>query len=169
MGEFETQPREHALLRSPRSETPTRDPVRPLSDRIPPIGNQSARRFAESCPAQLPSPSSCPFGGICHACPVPVQAKLVIGPPDDEYEKEADRIADEVMRMPDPQAQGACPTCEDDEEPVQTKPLADRITPVVQRQISPEEDEEEILQPKADGTLQRQEEIPEDEEEGWEP
>jgi len=169
MGEFETQPREHALLRSPRSETPTRDPVRPPSDRIPPIGNQSARRFAESCPAQLPSPSSCPFGGICHACPVPVQAKLVIGPPDDEYEKEADRIADEVMRMPDPQAQGACPTCEDDEEPVQTKPLADRITPVVQRQISPEEDEEEILQPKADGTLQRQEEIPEDEEEGWEP
>ena len=29
-----------------------------------------------------------------------VQAKLTIGPADDEYEREADRVADEVMRMP---------------------------------------------------------------------
>src|SRR5688572_33445346 len=31
----------------------------------------------------------------------PLQAKLRIGEADDEYEREADRVADEVMRMPD--------------------------------------------------------------------
>jgi hypothetical protein len=29
-----------------------------------------------------------------------VQTKLRIGEPDDEYEREADRVADQVMRMP---------------------------------------------------------------------
>jgi Domain of unknown function (DUF4157) len=32
-----------------------------------------------------------------------VQAKLRIGAPNDHYEREADRIADQVLRMPDPQ------------------------------------------------------------------
>lgn len=31
-----------------------------------------------------------------------IQTKLTIGPPDDPYEQEADRVADQVMRMPDP-------------------------------------------------------------------
>src|SRR2546422_350455 len=30
------------------------------------------------------------------------QAKLTVGPPGDAYEREADRVADTVMRMPDP-------------------------------------------------------------------
>ena len=51
------------------------------------------------CPA---TPTRCPFGGACHACPVHIQAKLKISQPDDEYEREADRIADMVMRMPEP-------------------------------------------------------------------
>jgi len=29
-----------------------------------------------------------------------IQAKLLIGSPDDEYEQEADRVAESVMRMP---------------------------------------------------------------------
>ena len=32
-----------------------------------------------------------------------IQAKLQVGPPNDHYEQEADRVADTVMRMPDPQ------------------------------------------------------------------
>ena len=36
-----------------------------------------------------------------------LQAKLTVGAPDDVYEKEADRVADEVMRMPEPQVQAA--------------------------------------------------------------
>jgi len=31
-----------------------------------------------------------------------IQFKLVIGQPGDKYEQEADRIADQVMRMPEP-------------------------------------------------------------------
>ncbi len=54
-----------------------------------------------------------------------MQAKLNIGQPNDTYEREADRMADTVMRMPDPavQRQPACPECtEEEEETVQAKP-----------------------------------------------
>jgi hypothetical protein len=37
--------------------------------------------------------------------PCLVQARLKIGQRDDKYEQEADRIADQVMRMPDPVVQ----------------------------------------------------------------
>jgi len=73
-----------------------------------------------------------------------VQAKLVVGPVNDPYEQEADRVADHVMRMPDtdvattkendpgPVIQRACNDCEDEEK--------------MQRQ--PEDDEEESIQAK---------------------
>ena len=38
-----------------------------------------------------------------------IQAKLKMGEPDDKYEKEADLVADEVMRMPDAMATCAPP------------------------------------------------------------
>ena len=101
-----------------------------------------------------------------------LQAKLTVGASNDVYEQEADRVAEEVMRMPEPQLQAA-PTCnaaacpQVEEETIQTKPLSDQITPLVQRQVEQEEEEEELIQAKAlDGTddlaLQRQ---PEEEEE----
>lgn len=34
-----------------------------------------------------------------------IQRKLVIGEPDDKYEREADRVAETVMRMPEPALQ----------------------------------------------------------------
>jgi hypothetical protein len=80
------------------------------------------------------------------------QAKLTIGAPDDIYEQEADRVADEVMRMPEPGRQTA-PTCnaapcpQVEEETIQSKPLSDQITPRVQRQ-NEEEEAEELLQAK---------------------
>jgi len=71
------------------------------------------------------------------------QFKLTIGAPNDSYEQEADRVADEVMRMPGPGsgesmiARGApetrlqrlCPECEQE----------------LQRQEVPEEEEEEVM------------------------
>lgn len=36
-----------------------------------------------------------------------LQAKLTVGAPNDIYEQEADRVADAVMRMPEPQIQAA--------------------------------------------------------------
>lgn len=94
-----------------------------------------------------------------------IQAKLVVNPPDDEYEKEADKVADAVMRMPEPVVQRACPRCKEDEA-VQTAPLAARITPLVQWQAVAEEEEEKAVRAKAadDGTLQQQEKEPEEDE-----
>lgn len=60
------------------------------------------------------------------------QAKLTIGKPNDKYEQEADRVADQVMRMPDPSLQRQ-PEAEEEEETVQAKPLANQITPLMQR------------------------------------
>jgi hypothetical protein len=77
-----------------------------------------------------------------------IQAKLKIGQPGDIYEQEADRVADEVMRMPD----AACPKCKEENNVlIKTKPLAEQITPLVQGQVEPEKEEkeeEEILQLK---------------------
>jgi len=75
----------------------------------------------------------------------PVQRKLVIGSPNDRYEQEADRVAEQVMRMPDPLVQRQ--ETDEEEELVQTKPLAAQITPLVQRQMV-EEEEKEHVQPK---------------------
>lgn len=102
-----------------------------------------------------------------------VQPKLKIGQPNDEYEQEADRVAEQVMRMPssqvsswhsndDPKIQRQNDEEEEEEEALQTKPIADAITPVVQRQAGEEEEtEEEEIQASPLGTstsqiLQRQ-------------
>ena len=45
--------------------------------------------------SQIPSFASAPVG---------LRAKLTVGPPEDRYEQEADRVAGQVMRMPDPHA-----------------------------------------------------------------
>jgi hypothetical protein len=119
-----------------------------------------------------------------------VQPKLTIGQPNDRYEQEADRVADQVMRMPESkgslvnghlslgkrekesslvQQQSTCPECPEKEE-IQTKPVAEQITPLVQRQEEgPEEEEEEPVQTKPISDqitplIQRQEEVPEEEE-----
>jgi hypothetical protein len=92
---------------------------------------------------------------VCHACPV--QAKLTVNAPGDEYEEEADQVADAVMRMPEPRVQRQIEQEEEnEEESIQTKSLAERITPLVQRQIEPEEEEtpaeeEEEVQTKQSG------------------
>src|SRR5688572_10750076 len=73
-----------------------------------------------------------------------VQTKLAINRPGDRYEQEADQIAGQVMRMPAPAVQRQ-PVREEEnqDETVQTKPLSDQITPLVQRKTMPEEDEDE--------------------------
>lgn len=69
-----------------------------------------------------------------------IQAKLTVGAAHDEYEQEADRVAAQVMSSsaPAPNVQRLA----DEEEEIQTKPLAAAITPLAQRAV--EEDEEEL-------------------------
>ena len=70
-----------------------------------------------------------------------MQTKLKIGQPNNNYEQKADRVADAVMRMPE---SGVQRQVEPEEELLQTKPLAEQITPLIKREVEPEEEEEEI-------------------------
>ena len=83
--------------------------------------------------------NACACGGGCPKClgTLGIQAKLKIGAPNDKCEQEADRVADQVMRMSEPTVQRQ-PL--EEEELIQTKLI-------IQRQTE-EEEEEEVLQGK---------------------
>src|SRR4051812_8702764 len=75
------------------------------------------------------SPSGCACGGACPRCQAAaLQRKPRISTPGDRFEREADDVADRVMRMARPVAIGSasqdvqrkCPSCDDEESaPVQ--------------------------------------------------
>ncbi|MGA1841672.1 MAG: DUF4157 domain-containing protein [bacterium] len=69
-----------------------------------------------------------------------IQAKLKICKERDIYEQEADRIADEIMRMPDQALQSQVDPEEEEEKLIQPK----QITGLVQRQIKGTEEDEMI-------------------------
>ncbi len=85
--------------------------------------------------------------------PASIQPKLTVGPVGDKYEQEADQVAENVLRMPEPGRRGVTEQgskgAEEQLQHAQTKdagetqkkPLADGITPGVQ------------LQPKSDGSF----------------
>lgn len=75
----------------------------------------------------------------------PIQPKLRINQPGDKYEQEADRVAEQVIRMPElgsggisnieGKIQRKCTSCEKEEgeeEEIQMKPLATRVSPIIQ-------------------------------------
>jgi Domain of unknown function (DUF4157) len=82
------------------------------------IGNQAVLRMlrthSEEHEAGLTAPaiprSGHDFGRIPVHAPAAgvIQTKLAINKPGDEYEQEADHISEQVMRMAEPQLQGAC-------------------------------------------------------------
>jgi hypothetical protein len=109
---------------SPESNLWRHAAVRPLADhevpllehQVPrPVGRDFSRvpvhasgpdgGHAEvSCPL---TPRRCPFGGACHTCPTAIQTKPAISRPGDEYEQEADRTAEMVMRRPETPRSGS--------------------------------------------------------------
>lgn len=88
------------------------------------------------CSLPTVSPRACPFGGACHTCPMRVQPKLKIGQPGDEYEQEADRVAEQVMQMREPQP----------EEETLVSATSDRG--FIRRKCADCDDEDEMLQKK---------------------
>ena len=86
----------------------------------------------------------CRDGKLISAPPL-VQTKLVIGQPGDKYEREADRVADAVMRMPD-RGRGSGDTTSDSIKPLAILPSPAKDTSELSRQ--PLEEEEEFLQTK---------------------
>jgi hypothetical protein len=95
------------------------------------IGNQAVLRLLQSNTeernAVLAGTALPRFGHNFARIPVTpskagsLQTKLAINEPEDEYEQEADRVAAQVMRMPEPQMQracpcgGGCPKCQEEE------------------------------------------------------
>ncbi|MEH2028382.1 MAG: DUF4157 domain-containing protein [Nostoc sp.] len=132
-------------------------------------GNQAMLRMMDKSSAQTPvttSPLSrggilqwkCACGnaagssGSCAECqedgemavPGSIQTKLTINEPGDRYEQEADRVAEQVMTMPDPTASSVQRIAGDDKQDgIQTKLLATSITQLLQREAMPEEEEKE--------------------------
>jgi hypothetical protein len=82
---------------------------------------------------------------------MPVRAKLTIGQPNDKYEQEADRVAEQVMGMPD-----AKPALQREELPEEEEEL--QMKPVIQREELPEDEEELQMKP-----LIQREGLPEEE------
>lgn len=82
-----------------------------------------------------------------------IQAKLTVGPAGDQYEQEANRVADQVLSKPshDVDSRLSVQRASEEDEEIQTKPLSASITPLVQRA---EDDEDEIQTQR----IQRQEE-----------
>jgi hypothetical protein len=77
--------------------------------------------------------------------PVTIQPKLKIGAPDDKYEKQADRVADRVVQMPD-SGPGVQMQEMEEEEMLQTQPMEEEEP--IQMQ------EEEEMQAKLETNLQ---------------
>lgn len=97
----------------------------------------------------------CACGGVlgptgeCAACRrkrLGIQPKLTINQPGDKYEREADRVAEQVMRMSEPHLQRQPDVEHEDDELIQTKPLVQRkgdnqttgeiAPPIVQKVLS---------------------------------
>ena len=119
-------------------------------NRFQPVPGGTSESVPDS-PAHAARPSATGVGfdfghiDIHAAAPVGIQPKLVVGAPNDRYEQEADRVADQVMRMPDPshssdvsfghQANAAniqrlCPECEEEmDKQIQAKHLPGGATP----------------------------------------
>ena len=85
---------------------------------------QLQRTLGNQCVAQLiQAKRLTPEGKI-----IGIQPKLTVGAANDQYEQEADRVARQVMSMPDVQTASAVPPAiseeKDKEKALQTKPLA---------------------------------------------
>jgi len=105
-----------------------------------------AKARASSVVTELSAPTASPFlqrkaacacGGSCPQCQVEasIQPKLKIGTPDDKYEQEADRVADQVMRMPEQIVQRLSMDEENEEDQVQTKNTSNTV-PVMTPSVS---------------------------------
>ncbi|WP_013322298.1 DUF4157 domain-containing protein [Gloeothece verrucosa] len=104
---------------------------------------------------------------------VTIAPKLTIGQPNDPYEQEADRVAQQVMTMPEAktvqrdssndeqrQTQPLVQRMEgpNEEEELKMKPLASSITPLVQRMEGPNEEEELKMKPELQREMEPEEE-----------
>jgi len=137
MHTFTEKPKANQLSRSPKATVTTQSHLghtHQINSALRlqrKIGNQAAHRLLQSDAEErntvfigITSPH---FGHGFNRIPIPppttrpTQTKLAINKPGDEYEQEADRVADQVMRMPEPRSQSAR-DCSEGRPRCQTEP-----------------------------------------------
>jgi hypothetical protein len=101
-----------------------------LAAKIQPAKTKSAPPVEETKNLAEPPPKTA-FNPVWARLALGIQPKLKVSVPDDPYEREANRIADTVMRMPEPVMQrtcaacsaggATCPSCDEEETRVQRK------------------------------------------------
>ncbi|HEV7859763.1 MAG TPA: DUF4157 domain-containing protein [Pyrinomonadaceae bacterium] len=143
----QNQPQEQISLSLARLNTAIPGPQyhrHPLPYSQHTIGNQAGQRSlrtdAEGLEAGSVATASPRFGHDFSRIPAhtpaaaSIQTKLAINQPGDSYEQEADRIAEQVMRMPEPQPQHDPMPRQDAalHQHLQRKPMASTITPLIQ-------------------------------------
>src|SRR5262245_24830216 len=106
-GQQQNQPQKRVSASQARSNTPSSEPdlpSHPLLHLQRTIGNEAVQRMLQANAEPPPAAA--------------IQTKLTINQPGDKYEQEADRVSEQVMRMPEPQLQracacgGECPNCQ---------------------------------------------------------
>mgnify|MGYP001794883876 CR=1 FL=1 len=144
------------------------------------FGLESSHVMPKAAPEQQAVQSKKPRGFDFNRISMRPQAKLTVNKPGDAYEQEADRVAQQVVqKMSESENQQPVEQQQElkqgqqQEKQIQTKSLADSITPVAQRQQEPEEsqeqekeeqqEQEQVQSKSINSTVQRQEQ-PEQEE-----
>jgi hypothetical protein len=139
----QNQPQQQASSNTTRSNTVVPAASYPIQQSLSwqlAIGNQAVPRLsqAEADGLEAHDSSTRNTTGLAHdlsqttvssKTPVKLQAKLTVNTPGDIYEQEADRVADQVTNMPEPQLQracacgGGCPNCREQGEGQEDKQL----------------------------------------------
>ena len=100
--------------RQPQQETPPRQLLHAPSRFVEQTLRRSPRAQSEGPEAGADAATPPRFAHdfsripILSRAPAGLQAKLAVSAPDDAYEQEADRVAESVMRTPEPRLQRAC-------------------------------------------------------------
>lgn len=123
-------------LARPRAAAPSHK-AHPILHLQNTIGNQEAQRLLRAEPegfeADYDSTATARFAydfaqiPVYAKAPVEIQSKLTVNTPGDIYEQEADRFADQIMRMPEVELRrkcacgGGCPECQSQTEQLSRK------------------------------------------------
>jgi uncharacterized protein DUF4157 len=103
------------------------------------------QHIARTAPAQAPV--------VAARSPITVQRKMTVSAPGDQYEREADRVADQVMRMPaddsPPAIQRMCTECSEEQSVQRMCTDCSEEQEEVQRQV--DDEEEGAVQGKREG------------------
>jgi hypothetical protein len=92
-------PARNPLPQNPARMPPAEEP-QPVLRQTGPAAGHSLERTAIHSASEETAAQDFPLPANPQANPFRVQAKLTVGAPDDEYEREADRVADAVVRNP---------------------------------------------------------------------